>query len=183
MDRLAEHTQALRTLNPAYATVRHTMEQHAGLLPAYTFHYHSSHMSSTERQIKESIKIEDYECDFILNSKGEWGTNLVPRPRFDEATPGNSESNTCWQQSENVNNRKKWKLVTDPNIEATKLVEAGNRRLNSGNKAKADQNLLNVSGNGISELETVSANKKDIVSVNNAVHIKNKMRRKYSNSS
>ena len=57
VDRLAEHTHALKTLNPTYATVRHTLEQHPGVLPLFTYHYNSSHMTSTERQIKESMKI------------------------------------------------------------------------------------------------------------------------------
>ena len=38
--------------------------------------------------------IDDYPCDNILNGKGEWGANLVPRPRFEDgnmaATPGNN---------------------------------------------------------------------------------------------
>ena len=79
IDRLGEHTKALETLNPAYATVRHSMEQHSGVLPAYTFHYHSSYLTSVERQIRESLKIEGDKCDNILNGKGEWSGQLGPQ--------------------------------------------------------------------------------------------------------
>ena len=50
----------------------------------YTFHQMGQYKTSLERQIRESLIIDSYDCDNVLNGKGEWGHNLVPRARFDE---------------------------------------------------------------------------------------------------
>ena len=53
--------------------------------PAFTFHFKASYASSLERQIREALAIENEACDNILNGKGEWGINLIPRPSYGDA--------------------------------------------------------------------------------------------------
>ena len=86
-DRAREHLRAIETHNSTYATVRHHDETHLGSEPMFTFHQMGQYNTSLERQIRESWLIENYECTNILNGKGEWGTNLVPRARFTDENP------------------------------------------------------------------------------------------------
>ena len=72
-DRQEDHEKAISSMNSNYATIRHSMENHPGEEPMYTFHYRASYMTSCERQIREAILIEEIECNQILNGKGEWG--------------------------------------------------------------------------------------------------------------
>ena len=51
----------------------------------YTFHLMGSYTTSIERQIRESLAIENEICDNILNGKGEWVVNIVPRANFEPA--------------------------------------------------------------------------------------------------
>ena len=81
--------KAVANGNKTYAIVRHHDEQHPLATPMFTYQYVATHQTSLERQIKESLLIESYPCDNVLNGKGEWGANLVPRASFSEATAGN----------------------------------------------------------------------------------------------
>ena len=72
-DRAQEHRRAIETMNEAYAIVRHHKESHENETPMYTYHHMGSHTTALERQIKESLLIENYDCHEILNGKGEWG--------------------------------------------------------------------------------------------------------------
>ena len=73
---------------------------HHGEDAMFTFHYISSYMTSLERQIRESLEIDSYKCDNILNGKGEWGCNLVPRASYSE----NSNKNLHHNLNRNVQN-------------------------------------------------------------------------------
>ena len=84
-DRNFEHTQAIKSLNTAYATVKHHLEHHSDREPHFTFHFVASYQSSLERQIRESLAIENINCDIPMNLKGEWGGNNIPRATY-EAT-------------------------------------------------------------------------------------------------
>ena len=64
--------------------MRHHLETHQDKVPMHTFHQVGQYQSSLERQIQESILIDTFGCDNILNGKGEWGANLVPRPLFED---------------------------------------------------------------------------------------------------
>ena len=46
---------------------------------SFSFHLISRHRTALERQIWESLYIENEECDDLLNGKGEWGLNILPR--------------------------------------------------------------------------------------------------------
>ena len=78
-------------MDTTYATIRHHTEFHSDRVPLFTFHHLASYQTATERQIRESIYIDTYKCDNILNGKGEWGSNLIPRAKFEDDT-GNKTS-------------------------------------------------------------------------------------------
>ena len=82
-DRAREHHTALRNRNKTYAVVKHWLECHpeSKTPPEYSYHLLGKHRSAVERQIKEGLAIEkeSREADNLLNGKGEWGLNVVPR--------------------------------------------------------------------------------------------------------
>ena len=86
--------------------MQHCLEQHKGVLPRYTFHYMNSYQTSLERQIRESLQIENFPCNTIINNKGEWGSNLIPRAlsHLESNLPGNKTSGRWQQGSEGVGN-------------------------------------------------------------------------------
>ena len=51
------------------------------------------YQTALERQIRESILIETFVCDNVLNGKGEWGANLVPRAMFGDCETQNQNQN------------------------------------------------------------------------------------------
>ena len=87
----------METRDRSYATIRHHEESHPGTEPLFTFHHMGTFMSSIERQIRESITIENFTCDNILNGKGEWGENLVPQASF-----GTSETKQSMKLNRNA---------------------------------------------------------------------------------
>ena len=60
-------------------------------------------MSATERQIKEGLAIEreSREVDNLLNGKGEWGINIVPRLQTEKDRLGKIEENQAIPSSTN----------------------------------------------------------------------------------
>ena len=60
-------------------------------------------MSATERQIKEGLAIEreSREVDNLLNGKGEWGINIVPRLQTEKDRLGKIEENQALTSSTN----------------------------------------------------------------------------------
>ena len=47
--------------------------------PEYSYQLISKHRSSLQRQLEEALQIQREKCDLLLNSKGEWGINLIPQ--------------------------------------------------------------------------------------------------------
>ena len=47
--------------------------------PKFSYNLVVTYKTAIERQIMEAIAIEDENRDQILNGKGEWGTNHLPR--------------------------------------------------------------------------------------------------------
>ena len=60
------------------------IETHPDTQAMFTFHQIGQCRSSLERQIHESLMIDYYKCDNILNGKGEWGANLVLMTRLSD---------------------------------------------------------------------------------------------------
>ena len=118
-DRAGEHHKALETGNVAYATVRHHNETHAGTHPMFTYHHMGSYMTSLERQIWESLHIESYPCQNILNGKGEWGANLVPRAQYDEPEQPDRPTFQVLNRTRNQNTNQKPKPDSRPDKTAT----------------------------------------------------------------
>ena len=75
--------------------------------PSFSFHLISKHRTALERQIWESLYIEHEECDELLNGKGEWGLNILPRLK---PTPENDPLNFDLPEDETKSNRK-WKEI------------------------------------------------------------------------
>ena len=71
--------------------------------PSFYFHLISKHRTALERQIWESLYIEHEECDELLNGKGEWGLNILPRLK---PTPENDPLNLDLQNDEPKSKRK-----------------------------------------------------------------------------
>ena len=82
-DRAKEHNTALRNQNTTYSIVKHWKEHHQEMAnpPEFSYHLVGKHHSAMERQIKEGLLIESEsnQCDLLMNGKGEWGINVVPR--------------------------------------------------------------------------------------------------------
>ena len=60
--------------------------------PKFSVRRVGSYLTTTERQIREALKIEAKEYDNIINSKAEWGMNSIPRQKSvykDEINTGN----------------------------------------------------------------------------------------------
>ena len=80
-DRASDHQKALVNKDSSYGIVRHWQEWHPELEgpPEFSYHLLGTHKSALERQIKEALAVEMTVCDVIMNGKGEWGQNLIPR--------------------------------------------------------------------------------------------------------
>ena len=64
---------------------------------------HLGFPNSTERQIEEGLAIEreSREVDNLLNGKGEWGINIVPRLQTEKDRLGKIEENQALTSSTN----------------------------------------------------------------------------------
>ena len=79
-DRSRDHIQALKSRDDSYAVVKHWETDHQQQeQPEYSFEVLRSFRSSLERQIFESILIDEASPEVRLNSKAEWGGNRIPR--------------------------------------------------------------------------------------------------------
>ena len=80
-DRALDHQKALKNQNTTYGIVRHWKDQHPNSEEPPKFNYTllKRHKTCLERQIFEALTIETIECHNIMNGKGEWGRNLIPR--------------------------------------------------------------------------------------------------------
>ena len=80
-DRAGNHYGALKSREQNYAIVRHWFEDHSTMEepPEYKFELKMRCRTSLQRQIMEAIFINSEPCDLILNGRGEWGINIIPR--------------------------------------------------------------------------------------------------------
>ena len=78
-DRAADHVQALRVTNLDYGIVKHQVNDHPSQVPNFAYVAQKSWKTALERQVGESILIDNEDKTCILNSRSEWGHNAVPR--------------------------------------------------------------------------------------------------------
>ena len=80
-DRTREHVQALRDKNAKYAVTKHWLEAHKDLEnpPKYQFKVLGSYLTAIQRQISEGLAIESHDPETLINGKGEYGSNRIPR--------------------------------------------------------------------------------------------------------
>ena len=81
-DRAADHVQALRDTNLDYGIVKHQVNDHPGQVPNFAYVAQKSWKTALERQVAESLLIDEAENESLLNSRSEWGQNAVPRIRI-----------------------------------------------------------------------------------------------------
>ena len=88
-DRIGEHFSKLESGAKDSALLKHWRAIHQDTLskPRFSAVKVGSYRTSTERQIREAIRIDAAEYDHLLNSKSEWGQNAIPR----QATTLNDE--------------------------------------------------------------------------------------------
>ena len=81
VDRSRDHEKDIRSSITTNAMVRHWKDVHndSKSPPNYSYEVVAQFRSSLQRQLMEALLIEREKCDTILNGKGEWGINLVPR--------------------------------------------------------------------------------------------------------
>ena len=80
-DRTREHLQALNSSNEKYAIVKHWKKEHTEMNdpPDFKFEVLSSHMTAIQRQLSEGLAIEAHDPETLINGKGEYGSNRIPR--------------------------------------------------------------------------------------------------------
>ena len=91
-DRIREHVEALRDKNKSYAITKHWLNSHKDLEnpPNYKYQIVGSHLTAIQRQITEGLTIESFDPDHLINGKGEYGSNKIPR--FKMTVDGEMES-------------------------------------------------------------------------------------------
>ena len=80
-DRSGEHLAALKARNETNALAKHWIHNHPEMdtPPSFKFEVLEKCRSSLQRQIMEAIHIQNTDCDLLLNSRGEWGINIIPQ--------------------------------------------------------------------------------------------------------
>ena len=78
-DRAKEHGKAIETGDTKYGIVKHHQAKHRDLEPKFAFKLDRSWKSSLQRQIAESILIQETPLESLINSKSEWGSYSIPR--------------------------------------------------------------------------------------------------------
>ena len=105
-DRSQEHWDGLRRRTEDSVLSRHWEECHRDTetAPQFSIKLVKTCVSSTERQIRESLMIDEEEPSSLINNKSEWGQNPVPRQatefrdmRWDEKTEETPERQTEMQ--------------------------------------------------------------------------------------
>ena len=74
--------------------MKHWVKDHPEGQPDYKFEVMRSFKSSLERQVMESIQIDDEDPEVRLNSRSEWGSNKIPRLMIDpdsQYSPGDQD--------------------------------------------------------------------------------------------
>ena len=82
-DRTSEHLSKLESRAKDSALLKHwrTVHPENHQEPDFIVKKVGAYLSSTERQIREAIRIDMAQYDHLMNSKGEWGQNAIPRQR------------------------------------------------------------------------------------------------------
>ena len=102
-DRSSDHLQAIKVKDEKYAVVKHWLNDHPGETPPkYQFEVKKTFRSSLERQIFESVMIDQQDRSQILNSRSEWGSNRIPRLMVDPETTGQGQGDSSRQGPEEV---------------------------------------------------------------------------------
>ena len=80
-DRFSEYRQSLASRSGNSCVLKHWNEHHQDLEepPVYLYKIIRKCKTATQRQLIEALRIEGFEGDIAMNSKGEWGRNFVPR--------------------------------------------------------------------------------------------------------
>ena len=80
-DRLEEHSSGLESQLKSNALVKQwtNFHQEKPKPPKYQAKKLGTYLTSTERQIREAMVIQQGDYHNIMNSKSEWGTNTIPR--------------------------------------------------------------------------------------------------------
>ena len=80
-DRARDHAQALEAKNTKYAITKHWLNDHIEKEdpPDFKFEIIASKPSAIARQITEGLEIENADPSTLINSKGEYGSNRIPR--------------------------------------------------------------------------------------------------------
>ena len=77
------------------------MNDHPGEIPLkYQFKVKKTFKSSLERQIYESVMIDQQDRSQILNSRSEWGSNRIPRLMVDPDSTGQGQGDISRPDSE-----------------------------------------------------------------------------------
>ena len=69
----------METGDTKYGIVKHHQAKHRDLEPKFAFKLDRSWKSSLQRQIAESILIQETPLESLINSKSEWGSYSIPR--------------------------------------------------------------------------------------------------------
>ena len=111
-DRSRDHQQALETANQKYAVVKHWLQDHSQQEPPkFKFEIISSHQTAIARQISEGLEIEKADPLTLINGKGEYGSNSIPRFKMtindeivglNQINP-NPENTTCQNDEATIN--------------------------------------------------------------------------------
>ena len=72
-DRSKEHSKALEKMDTNYGIVKHHMANHSDKPPKFSFQLNRSWKSSMQRQVAESILIQETPIACLINSESEWG--------------------------------------------------------------------------------------------------------------
>ena len=78
-DRAREHAHALETGDLKFGPVKHHQAKHNNMQPKFKYKLHKSWRKSLQRQIAESLLIQETPVEHLINSKSEWGNYSIPR--------------------------------------------------------------------------------------------------------
>ena len=78
-DRAREHGRGIATRDTNYGIVKHHLASHRDQEPKFAFKLDRSWKNSLQRQIAESILIQETPLESLINSKSEWGAYSIPR--------------------------------------------------------------------------------------------------------
>ena len=125
-DRSQDHARDIRTGAETNAMVKHQQNHHPNETPEFSYKLDRAWKTSLQRQIREGIKIQEEDQNLLMNSKGEWGHNGIPRiiilddkpqKRDDQNQPPDPDSGTRTRKLESPDGdqqQTKRKRTTEP---------------------------------------------------------------------